>query len=253
MRHELDLWGNAIDSLCEGLRRYRDGREEDPRFYKFAVLHFAHFAELYFKHAVAKEHPLLIWRNPSSKSLEGTRTIGLKEAFAVLSNAGTPLEPDLHRDLEWLRTLRNDIEHYKFTMDIRQVRATLGRVLRATSDFGEGTGLDDLRGLVGYESRDTYDTLLDEYRDRLANAQADAANDSGGLGATVCYSCGESKVAAERAEAVHCHFCDEDEPRHECVICSESFRESEMTPWNEDHPPNVDFVCDSCFDRALGR
>jgi hypothetical protein len=63
-KYELDLLGNAIDSLNEALAKYQQAQDGEHLAYKFAILHFAHFAELLFKHCVAQAHPLLIYRDP---------------------------------------------------------------------------------------------------------------------------------------------------------------------------------------------
>lgn len=88
MRHKLDLRGNAIDSLNEGLRRFVEARDEDERAFKFAVLHLAHFLELLLKHAVVLRHPLLVFEKPASRNLHKERTIGLWDAVQTLRNAG---------------------------------------------------------------------------------------------------------------------------------------------------------------------
>jgi hypothetical protein len=60
--HELDLLDNALDSLAEALAKFEEGDDGEPKAYKFAVLHMAHFIELIFKHHVAEKHPLLIYK-----------------------------------------------------------------------------------------------------------------------------------------------------------------------------------------------
>ena len=54
--HELDLLENALDSLGEALSKFEEGDDGDPKAYKFAVLHMAHFIELIFKHHITSKH-----------------------------------------------------------------------------------------------------------------------------------------------------------------------------------------------------
>jgi hypothetical protein len=73
--HKLDIKGNALDSLNEGLRRFAEAREGDVRAYKFAVLHVSHFLELLLKHAVAEQHRKLSSQRWSSPGREHRRSI----------------------------------------------------------------------------------------------------------------------------------------------------------------------------------
>lgn len=141
MKHTLELLENAFDSLDEALRKYEEGEDFEPRAYKFAVLHFAHFLELLFKYYVSQAHPLLIYKNPFSKRIEQENTIGIWDAIQFLKNEGKAVSPELMKDLEWIKKLRNSIEHFKFEMDVREVRRTLGRLIRATEEFNSEVGL----------------------------------------------------------------------------------------------------------------
>jgi len=252
MRHRLDLLGNAVDSLNEGLRRYTEAQGQSPRAYKFAVLHVAHFAELLFKHVVASEHKLLIYKRPDSRALASESTIGLWDAIQILRNAGYTFDETLLKDLEWLKRLRNEIEHYEFEMDIKEVRATLGRVLRATDAFAVTSGLQPLLSSVDKDCRDTYTTLLDEYLQRLTNARTDAAASDAFGRAHHCSFCGEVGVAVEHEDRAECFFCGKSESMRRCVICNEAYRESELAMWNDDHPGEPDLICDNWEDHILG-
>ena len=126
MKHELGLLENALDSLNEALRKFQAGESGSPRAYKFAVLHFAHSLELLFKYYVTQSHPLLIYKNPFSKSIAKENTIGLWDAVQFLKNEGKGISADLSKDLEWVKQLRNNIEHHKFEMNVHTVRRTLG-------------------------------------------------------------------------------------------------------------------------------
>ena len=120
MKHELGLLENALDSLNEALRKFQAGESGSPRAYKFAVLHFAHSLELLFKYYVTQSHPLLIYKNPFSKSIAKENTIGLWDAVQFLKNEGKGISADLSKDLEWVKQLRNNIEHHKFEMNVQR-------------------------------------------------------------------------------------------------------------------------------------
>jgi len=251
-RHELDIFANAVDSLNEGLRKYQEAHAGKVGAYKFAVLHFSHFLELLFKHAVAAEHQLLIYKNPASKNLAKESTIGIWDSIAILKNAHYHFDPELLADIEWLKQLRNDIEHYKFHMEVRQVRAALGRILRASTQFPAAAGTQAISQAVTSDCRDIFNTLLDEYREQVANARADA-KDEAPDDVTNCTFCGESEVAVERTTDIHCFFCLEDDVFHECVICGEQHRESEMTTWNNDDPSHVTYAGADCEEELFAK
>ena len=137
--HELDLLDNALDSLAEALVKYKEGREDqNPKAYKFAVLHMSHFVELIFKYHLAEKHPLLIYTNPFAPKVDKNKTIGLWEAVNFINNEKSDaLSQDFKTDLEWLKKLRNQIEHHKFVMDVDEVKTTIGRLFRSLMEFLE--------------------------------------------------------------------------------------------------------------------
>lgn len=250
MRHKLDLRGNALDSLNEGLRKYREALDGDVRAYKFAVLHFAHFMELLLKSGVANEHELLIYVKPGAQRIESTSTIGLWDALNILRNAGHSLDPELLSDLDWLKKLRNSIEHHQFDLDPIQTRDALGRLLRAAAALTDVLELPPLAAEVAHDCHDVFEQLLDEYQQRLAIARADARDSDEEV--TNCSYCGELATAYEQDGSIKCSFCSEVEPLRECVICSETYRDTECTVWNDEHEGEPDYACTYCQDRIFG-
>jgi hypothetical protein len=117
--HELDLLENAVDSLAEALSKFEEGDNGEPKAYKFAVLHMAHFVELVFKHHIASKHSLLIYKDPFAAKVDRNKTITLWDAINFINNeAADTVSPTLKKDLEWLKRLRNEIEHHKFRMEV---------------------------------------------------------------------------------------------------------------------------------------
>lgn len=253
MKHKLDIFDNAVDSLNEALRKYEEGEESGPRAYKFAVLHFAHFAELLFKYYVSKSHPLLIYKNPFSKKIDKENTIGLWDAIQFLRNEGRSISPELLKDLEWMKSLRNDIEHSRFEMDVKEVRRTLGRLIRATEELNAELNLIRLVDHIEPDLFDTYDTLADEYRAQLAHARSEASEESEDGEVFDCGICGESATAVREDEGYSCRFCGEIEELVQCFYCEETYRRADVSVWNDEHPPAIDYVCDSCEDHIMDR
>jgi hypothetical protein len=253
MRHQLDILGNALDSLDEGLRQYEQAYAGGRRAYKFAVLLFAHFAELLLKHAVAQQHRLLIYKNPSARKLEQEPTLGMWECLNILRNAGFKLEDKLVADLEWLKRLRNQIEHYSFDMDVREVRAALGRALRATVTFASLMGVDPLERHLSDAGKRTFQRLLDEYQESIANAEADAKEEAGEKPVFDCGICGLAyKTAVERYDGVYCHLCRRTDELQICHICDEWNRESYMYETEDEWDLDV-YECLDCSENPFAK
>lgn len=171
--HKLDLLENAMDSLAEALTKFEQGDNGNPKAYKFCVLHMAHFIELIFKHYITEKHPLLIYMNPFESNLkpEKARTIGLWEAVNFINNEEKDtVSGDFRKDLEWLKKLRNDIEHHKFEMDVATARTTIGRLFRAVLEFIDYNSNVDIEQAIPQNAMDTFKVLSDEYQFKLKDA-----------------------------------------------------------------------------------
>ena len=179
--HQLDLLDNALDSLAEALAKFEEGDSGEPNAYKFAVLHMAHFIELVFKHHIAEKHPLLIYKEPFSQKLDRNKTITLWDAVNFINNEATDtISKGFRADLEWLKRLRNEIEHHKFTMDVPQVRITIGRLFRSVIEFLEDYSDVEIESHIPARTMETFQVLSDEYEFRRRDAlrAADAVEES---------------------------------------------------------------------------
>lgn len=251
MKQKFDILENAISSLREALLKFEEGSSKNLIAYKFSVLHFSHFFELLFKHYVTLSHPLLIYKNPFSKNLQKENTIGLWEAIQFLKNEGRIISTDFNSDLEWIKKLRNDIEHFKYEFDVVDVRHILGRLIRATDEFNAEFGLIDISSLLSGPYLSIYSELGDEYKARVATAKISAKNASEDRIAYSCNFCGESGVAAKIDNKLHCKFCEEIDPLFKCCHCGDEFREDEIIIWNDEHPPEIEHMCEFCYDRIM--
>jgi DNA-directed RNA polymerase subunit RPC12/RpoP len=257
MKHSLNLLENAIDSLREAIRKFDEGQSGDHAAYKFAVLHLSHFLELLFKYHVTQAHPLLVYKNPFSKAIEKENTIGLWEAVQFLRNEGKEISPDFNRDLEWLKKLRNQIEHFKFEMDVSEVRRTLGRILRATAEFSDefevaGFDFKSLKERLTLPEVQSLEVLLDEYRSEVSSAQADAREASEDNKGHDCPWCGEKGTAAKDGDTLVCKFCSTTVDLYECSQCGATVNEYDAITWNDDNPEAVDYICEACHFRIMG-
>lgn len=177
MSHKLDLLENAMDSLEEALKKFQEGDDGEPKAYKFCVLHMAHFIELIFKHHITEKHPLLIYSNPFAENLKPTnaKTISLWDAVNFINNEQSDaVAGDFKKDLEWLKRLRNDIEHHKFEMDVPATRVTIGRLFRSVLEFLGSYGVLDVTRRIPEQTMKTFQVLSDEYLFKLRDALGEA-------------------------------------------------------------------------------
>jgi hypothetical protein len=224
--HRLDLLSNATDSLNEGLAKYviADGNE---KALKFCILHLVHFVELYFKYCVAQRHWLLVFKKPSG-SMKDALTIDVYEALQILKNDGVKIDPALEQDIQWLKRLRNKIEHYEFDMNLEEVDNCIGRLMYAIHAFDEEIGGVDIRASIEQKLTSVYDQFAENYfirmkaaREKIKQAEEEAYRGyrpkEFGLvrwNVTTCPNCSNETMIPddESSTGYRCAFCDETEP-----------------------------------------
>jgi len=73
------------------------------------------------------------------------------------------ISAEFRSDLEWIKRLRNDIEHYRFSLDVQQTRQTLGRLFRSVLEFVDFATDLKIEDLVSEDAKETFKILADEY------------------------------------------------------------------------------------------
>ena len=269
--HRLDMLQNACDSLDEALTKYQAGREGDVRELKFAVLHISHFLELIFKHYVSSRHPLLLYKNPFSKNIGRENTISLWDAIQFLKNEQRGLDKQFVDDLEWLKRLRNDIEHSRFEMSPDEVKRVMGRVLNAFAKFNETHGDVDFHRSLRPATYDCLQEFADDYKLKLNSATDEVRRRRevayAGLRPKewgevewyelLCPECGhETFVPDAEADTENAHICtfcgntDSEEIPEECSVCGDKWplMDMEMNSGPDEHGDYFR-VCPNCQER----
>lgn len=201
-KYELDILGNAIDSLNESLAKYAQGQDGDLKSHKFAILHFCHFMELTLKYHVSTVNEFLIYSevfkivekraktNSISlidafealvaegfdfeipiKTCNNPRTISVEKALAYVESDKEYFDSDLATEIRAIKHLRNDIEHHKFAMETKEVRLALGRLIRGFNEFTEIFSVVDLKNVIDKQQLTVFQTLADEYEHELQEAK----------------------------------------------------------------------------------
>lgn len=260
--HELDLLENAIDSLAEALAKFEEGDDGEPKAYKFAVLHMAHFVELVFKHHIASKHPLLIFKEPFAAKVDKNKTITLWDAINFINNeAADTVSPALKKDLEWLKRLRNEIEHHKFKMQVSEARTTIGRLFRSVLEFLENHTDIELELLIPESTMDTFKVLSDEYEFKLRTALKEAEafeeanpvdhHDPDARPARMdCENCGNPTLLQndQSSTGYRCLVCENEEGDNipvSCDICGIESTQGELATWELDDG-NIELRCYYC-------
>lgn len=263
--HELDLLENAIDSLAEALVKFEEGDGGESKAYKFAVLHMAHFVELVFKHHIASKHPLLIYKDPFSAKVDRNKTITLWDAINFINNeADGMVSPALKKDLEWLKRLRNDIEHHKFKMEVLEVRVTIGRLFRSVVEFLEQHTEIELESLIPESTMETFQVLSDEYEFNLRTAlkgaeefeeanPADHHDPDARPARLDCESCGNPTLIQndKSSTGYRCLFCGNEDGENipaNCDICGTPSTQGELDVWEMDDG-RCEYRCYYCSGR----
>jgi len=263
---EFDLLENAIDSLNEALNKYTQGKGGDAKAYKFCVQHLSHFFELLLKYYVTRSHPLLIYKNPYAKTIDAeSQTIGLHEAINFLKNEGREISAKFEEDLRWLKKLRNNIEHHKFSMNVEEVEETIGRLINAVVEFDDAHESIDLTSYIDTAQYEVFRNLAYTYEQRLEKAmeavkEAEAKAYEGyrpkehmlvNFRVYHCYECDHDTIVPNEASATgyKCTFCgaeDSEDIEVDCGICGDSWSKDMMdyTDWADDG--YYIYVCPRC-------
>lgn len=267
MNHKLDLLENAMDSLEEALKKFEEGDAGDQKAYKFCVLHMAHFIELIFKHHITEKHPLLIYANPFAPKIDAStaKTIGLWEAVNFINNEDKDaVAGDFRKDLEWLKRLRNDIEHHKFEMDVPTARITIGRLFRSVLEFLESYSVVDVEKRIPEATREIFKVLSDEYQFKLHDAlkkadeieaenPVDLMDPDADPARLDCEGCGNSTMVVnkESRSGYRCTLCDNeygDDLPASCSCCGQRLRAGDLETWH-DEVTGVEYRCYICSGR----
>jgi ribosomal protein S27E len=269
VKHSLNILENAIDSLTESLEKYKQGESGDYKSYKFSILHLSHFLELLFKYYISEKHELFIYKNPFAANLDRTSTITFWDAVNFISHDTGELKQNsqFRKDLDWLKKVRNDIEHYKFEFDVSEVRTIIGRIFTSVVEFLEFFSDLSLENHVSEDLIYTFKILSDDYEKQRYEALrlADEAEEAAFAGVKPkyqefvefqrfeCPECGNSTMIPHElsSSGYKCTFCGNEESYEipvTCDCCGTQATEDEIEQWIMDDG-SVENRCYYCSGR----
>lgn len=261
-KHSLDLLENAVDSLSEALVKYKEAENGNYKAYKFAILNISHFIELLFKYHISEQHNLLIYKNPFAQNLDKTKTISFWDAVNFISHETGEIgqNTEFRKDLDWLKKIRNDIEHYKFEMDVATAKATIGRIFKSLNEFLEFYSDIELKNYIPSDVTDTFKILSDEYEEQRHEAikRADEAEDKAEKESLwfvryYCPECDSPTMIPNDGSSTgfRCTLCKNEENGEilvTCDCCGTEDMMEEMSTWTTDYG-DVEYRCYYCSGR----
>lgn len=300
MKFAFDIKENAIDSFNEALLKYEQGEAGDLKAFKFAITHLSHCIELVlkmylqtlneslvfskcykeiFKRAKSESVSLMAAYNllksegfnfenlvtglmePHTVTVDQALSIAMCEVCGVTGN--NFVDQDFIDDINWMKGLRNSIEHFQFEFTAKEVRLCIGRLVRGLAEFVDIFSLFDLEKEVGKEKYHVFEILADEYEHELKEASIDIVEAKHALFAGVrpkhqmhiewniytCGSCGnntmipnQDSASGYRCTVSSCGNEESEDIEVDCDICGSRWPNGEMSYW-EDSYANV---CPRC-------
>ncbi len=263
MKHKLSLFENAIDSLNESLSLFESAQTKGVDRYKFAILNLCHFAELLFKYfAYLIEPDKVLFKTKHGEK----KSIGLWKALEILDSNKAPIEKNLKDDLEWIKNLRNDIEHYEFTYSASEVELFSGRILNAVMKYSNEYSDIELLWNINENLKTIVLNLCKNYNDKLDIALAivkekedlDYADclSNGGMETYwykyTCPQCDQPTFISDSDSETgyKCIFCgntDSDEMEYTCDSCSNLWPKSELSYFDYTGEGDYRYMCPVCL------
>lgn len=230
---ELNLFDNACDSLSEAIRKYEASLGGDKTALKHAVLYLSHFVELFLKTYVAKQHPLLIFANPSGDITKNdAKTITINDAIKILQNCGIKIPRALGGDIDKLSKKRNQITHYKVSIDSGEFVKRISRLLADITIFDRiNLGLN----ICDHINEDVWAIVSKNVDDEIRKLEA-AENEAkkrwelaGVDSIETCPKCyHETTYTSEDLGMIKCAFCDYTSEAAECTSCNRYLPDDEF-------------------------
>lgn len=300
MKFKLDIKANAIDSFNEALTKYEQGQSGDLKAFKFSITHLVHSIELVLKMYLQTLNSYLVFsrcykevsnRSKTDKTdllsafntlesegfdfgklIQGhpsPHTVTVEQALLIAKSevcgkTGSRLvDQDFIDDINWMKSLRNSIEHFEFEFTAKDVRLSIGRLVRGLDEFTDIFSLFNLDEEVGEGRINIFKILVDEYEHALSEAKISVSERKYMLFSGVrpkeqmfiewnvytCPSCGNDTMIPndDSSTGYRCTLegCENDESESievDCDICGTPWPNGEMTSWADTYS----YVCPRC-------
>ncbi len=199
-----------IDSFAEGMAKLKLAESMGrSREYKFCVIHLFHFIELYLKYSVWLQD-----RDAVFSGREKRRTISADQAIKYLESNGCEFRNYLKGDFSWLKQLRNNILHYEVSIDIKQWRFRISRILFLIDLLNRSCKAVKFESDLPDGDWEQYLAIVNRYSRSLGVAvdsiirEHEAAKESGFPVLYRCKNCDNHTITKSGMDGLFtCHFC----------------------------------------------
>jgi len=262
LKHKLSLFDNAIDSLNESLDLYRLAEERGANRYKFAVLTTCHFVELLFKHFAWQVEPKkIVFQTKHGEQ----KTIGLWKCIKILQDNQLEIDDKFLADLKWIKALRNQVEHYEFSLDVAELKAFSGKIYSSILKYAEQHHETELMWHIDKTLQPVMLDLCDTYHQRLDVALSivkqqedhDYAESlsNGGIETHwrkyCCPQCNHETLISDDKSVTGftCKFCgnNDSELEYACDSCSNMWPKSELRYFDYTGEGHFRHICPACL------
>ncbi|MCB1181218.1 MAG: hypothetical protein KDK55_04270 [Chlamydiia bacterium] len=251
---KFNLLENAFDSLNEALKKYSE-ESESNKHYKYSLLHLTHFLEIFLKFAIYKEQPILLYRKPYMRLHKSSQTISLIETVQVLKNLNKILPTSFYKDIQKINDLRNQIMHFEFSFEIREINNLIGRIMVAFKEFNEENQIcTNLTDYIQDEQLEIFWELASDYEKKIQEAirqsllEANLHHDASLIiEPHTCEECGYETIIPDDKSptgfiCTRCGNIETSEELIECCQCGCSEPKSWMQSLSKD-----EYICSACL------
>lgn len=198
---------------------------------------------------------------PYTINVSQALSLAIHEVCSITGN--NFVDADFIKDIDWMKNLRNSIEHYEFEFTVKEVRLCIGRLVRGLDVFTDVFSLFSLEDEVGNDRLSTFTVLVDEYEHALSEAHYDVKEAKNKLfqgtrpsermfiewNTYHCYNCDNYTLIPneDSLTGYRCTYCENEESEEievACDICDLPCANGEMSYWGEE----VGSVCPRCVD-----
>ena len=237
------LFENAVDSLDLAIHFLLHSDRHTAQ--KHAVLNSFHAVELLLKERLHQAHPLLVFEKVGGSVDDDARTVGVREAYSRLRNAGVELDEQDWKDLRSLQKHRNRIEHRHFDPDPAHkllTRKALNFIFRFVRDHLEEDLSEWLDEQVYAEAREqvlSHQQMLEDAKKKLRELGVEGE-------AECCPECGEETfiITDDFPNNGKCTYCLNEYEVESCDSCGRYGPVSVLHEWG---------MCDDCFEHQVAR
>ena len=267
---ELNIIENALDSLSEAICYYESGKKYgDSGRYKFCILLLSHSAELLLKQVLYEQHEAFIYENIDDIKIGSKEpyTIGFRLALKRVKNICGLNMGMYYSYLEKLAEVRNEIQHYKFSISEEKCLSIVTPAFSAIEYIMHdilGRKFDDFSQVITFEQIE----ILRKDKKAFERRKADISKEIKQNGIKrvsfeyrnekyiyiPCPKCSE-RYLVNKDGSIICKLCNQNFESHEklfeedydCIISSEMKREigKRSTIFNEI------YECERCQNDTL--